>query len=1066
MNYKKSLLLLTLSILFILPLQAQFSLRLTESHKDLKAAIANFELGHYQQTQTDVQKYLSGLKQQNTHSIYTATATFYDLMASLAQNKAGSKIALAAFLKETPFASLQQYGYFRMAKFLFQSQDYENAIPFYERADINYLSNNEISARNFELAYCYLINNQIDKVKPLFNSIKDVQGEYYGPGNYYNGVVSYYNGDYDAALKSFDAVKNEAVYKDAVQFYMAELNYFKGNKDKALELAINYLGNKDLGYVPQMAQLASQIYYEKEDYASASKVLKEYASATNASREDDYFRSGYTYYQIGDLAHALVEFEKIKSGNTLLGAQGLYYSGLCYLKLGDKENALAAFSASLLNPKIGSLKEDVQFNVAKLNYDLDKKEDAETRLDEFISQYPTSLYYKDAVEMLALLSLKDQNFEKAIAAFNKLGNLTPVFQAIYQKMNYARGIQLLKDGNSQLAVPLFTESLKYPVNDDLNGLAEFWKAECLYRLGDYYNALSASNKFINQPGPGNSPALIRSAYLINAYAYKHLNDSTSLKLAYVAYLDTTGDLSTPQILSNMDTLKPNYVPSHVPFVEANPYIFVYELPSQDIKFLYRPMPLKPMSFEKRVTLPNNKNYIKAGYGSIKTSILEVGYDLSEDVHQDLYLNISQRSSNAQRVLQDASATCVALTHKRDIKNYRLTAQIGLDRNVVRTYGMNNPESISNASARIRYVNPTLQVEVAPIIPNKLAIDYSVLLNAGVYNRSVYQNGLLGSNEINFRLQIPASRQLNESTKLNVGLDMDANANHYQSMTSTTSFFSIKPSIEKTYNQARIMLGLYPTFGQKTHLLPQLKITNPITNIHSQLEVGIESELLANSYKSQSQLNPWLAIPSGLIQTKRSLYYASLFGSPRNNFNYEVKFGLGNVKNLPLYFNDQANNKQFGVTYEPNAMIMSLQAHVEYHLNYNTNAGASLNYEPIVSTKTFNHIWHYIPMQLDVYAKYVYRNALMLRADLLTRSGIAVLENGNDNKKVNGAFDFNLQANYFLNERWSVFLEGNNLLNNKYQRWYLYPTYGANMAFGLVYSFNKSISSNFKNLQIK
>lgn len=208
------------TILFLLavelPALAQLNLRFTEEHNKLKSAINHFELGHYPQVKQDVNSYLLNTTKRNASDIFSATAKFYLLMANLAQNQPNAKTQLATFLIESPFASLQQYGYFKLAQYLFEQQDYINAMPFYEKADINYLSNKEIIKRNFELAYCYLINNQIEKVKPLFASISGVRSEYQGPGTYYNGVISYYAGDYDAALKNFEAVSKLDDYKEIV----------------------------------------------------------------------------------------------------------------------------------------------------------------------------------------------------------------------------------------------------------------------------------------------------------------------------------------------------------------------------------------------------------------------------------------------------------------------------------------------------------------------------------------------------------------------------------------------------------------------------------------------------------------------------------------------------------------------------------------------------------------------------------------------------------------------------------------------------------------------------------
>ncbi len=1070
MNCKK-LTILFLCFFIAQSVQAQFSLRITEEHEKLKSAISNFELGHYHQTQQDVKDYLAGLNQKTDQDIYTATAHFYDLMSAMGQGTKGSTAALADMLLNTPYASLQQYGYFRLAKYLFSQQDYVQAIPFYETTDITYLSNQEISQRNFELAYCYLLNNQIEKVGPLFNTIKDVQGEYYSPGNYYNGVVAYYQGDYDGALKSFKSIETQEAYQEVVPFYIAELNYLKGDKNKALRLAKAYLKTDKEKYKSQMAQLASQIYFEKNDFTNAKKYIDESAQKGELY-DDDYFRLGYTHYQVGDVAKAITYFEKVKPSNKSVGTQALYYLGLCQLKNGEKENALNTFDLAMTASDIGDLKEDISFNAAKLTYDLGKTVEAEQKLDAFINVYPSSKYYNDAVEMLALLTIKEKNFDKSITTLNKLGNLTPVFQIVYQKVNYARGIQMLKDGNASLAIPYFNEATKYPVNEDINGLSEFWKSECYYRLGQYQDAITSVNKFINKPGRGNNPALLKNASLSGAYIYYHLDDKENMTQSYVNYLDTVGGALTVQnVIDDLDTIKPNYVPSHIPFVETNPYIFIYKMPTQNVDFVYKPNPLQPIAFGKRTALPNNRNFIKATYGNLNTTRFDLGYDLSDDIGQDLYLNIAHRASSRKNSLQQASQNSLTLTHKRDIKQYRLTATLGLNRNVVHTYGISGADDFfkvrGSEPAKIRYFNPTITAEVSPIYENKLGLNYSLQLETGIYNRAVFASNQIGSNEINFRVFAPISKALGENGTLNMNVLLDANNNAlknpgWASPNYSTSIFALQPSYERDWKDVKISVGLYPTFGQEVHFLPNVFARKFISQIASYAQLGVESELQVNSFKNLSTLNPWLSPANNLAQTKRTLYYASLSGSMKNNLNFNFKAGYGRIKNIQGFISSEfGNNGDFYLRYA-DVNIVSLQAQAEYHINYNTNAGASLSYEPVLGET----ISHYVPLQFDVYAKYVYDNTLLLRADLLSRSGTTALSTDASETKLSGAFDLNLHANYLINNRWSVFLEGNNLLNNKYQRWNNYPNFGLNVLGGIVYSFNKSLSTAGKNLQIK
>jgi outer membrane receptor protein involved in Fe transport len=54
--------------------------------------------------------------------------------------------------------------------------------------------------------------------------------------------------------------------------------------------------------------------------------------------------------------------------------------------------------------------------------------------------------------------------------------------------------------------------------------------------------------------------------------------------------------------------------------------------------------------------------------------------------------------------------------------------------------------------------------------------------------------------------------------------------------------------------------------------------------------------------------------------------------------------------------------------------------------------------------------------------------------------------------LNPATDVSLSAEYQIIPRLSAFMQVNNLLNNKYQRWYGYEVYGFNIYGGLRLKF--------------
>ena len=87
----------------------------------------------------------------------------------------------------------------------------------------------------------------------------------------------------------------------------------------------------------------------------------------------------------------------------------------------------------------------------------------------------------------------------------------------------------------------------------------------------------------------------------------------------------------------------------------------YELPNQNLLFAYQPGTLKPLALSVDTGGRfNNWNYVKIGYGGLKTPYFETGLSVGDG--RDAGVNIYGRhtSSKGKRHLQDFSMTDIAL----------------------------------------------------------------------------------------------------------------------------------------------------------------------------------------------------------------------------------------------------------------------------------------------------------------------------------------------------------------------------------------------------------------------
>jgi hypothetical protein len=182
-------------------------------------------------------------------------------------------------------------------------------------------------------------------------------------------------------------------------------------------------------------------------------------------------------------------------------------------------------------------------------------------------------------------------------------------------------------------------------------------------------------------------------------------------------------------------------------------------------------------------------------------------------------------------------------------------------------------------------------------------------------------------------------------------------------------------------------------------------------------------------------------------------YVGFKGSAGNHFSYSAKVGFQQHRNMPLFINDTLDGKTFNIVYEDKLNIFQTHAEAEYRVGEKLSAKAVFNWN-IFNIKTQPRAWGIIPIELTTTVRYEILRDLFIKADLWTWDAPAYRGKNGLAYKNDPAFDVNAGAEFRINKNFNVWLQMNNLFNDKYQRWNQYQVFGFNILGGLVYSFNQ------------
>ena len=519
---KRHIIVFVSSIMFSTVVFAQPTHAVTDEEKEyktLKEFIAKEQYGFAYTTVKQLKtKYPANTS--SDHSYINEDINYYNALCELALLQDIGNEEAVAYINSVSNEPRRQLMSFHLAHYYFLKNDYEHAVTYFGMSGYDNLSNEQIADAKFEKAYALFNLRQFAEAKPLFNEIHQVpSNKYYIPANYYYGFISYYDKQYDEALKAFKLVETVDEYKGVVPYYIAEIYYFRGQKDEALRYGESVLSRPtQLYYEAQLKLLIGQIYFEKKEYDKALPLLENYVSSTHKVSKEVLYELSYCYYNAGNTQKAIEGFKQLSSERDSMGQNSMYLLGDLYLKTGDKENARNAFQYSAFNSSNALQQKVSRFNYAKLSYELGYQDVALKALKNYLKAYPGSEYDAEAKEMLVALLAGTNNFSDALAVYESMGKPTPAMQKIYPSILYGKAIEYLNDRALTKADELFAKIITDPNAGNKASYAHFWRGEIAYRQQRYDDAVRELSVFIQRNLPAQGEANQSAAQYDLAYS--------------------------------------------------------------------------------------------------------------------------------------------------------------------------------------------------------------------------------------------------------------------------------------------------------------------------------------------------------------------------------------------------------------------------------------------------------------------------------------------------------------------------------------------------------------------
>ena len=383
----------------------------------------------------------------------------------------------------------------QVADIAFAEKDYERALAYYARLPLGGLTREQRDEVRFRMGYAAFVQKDFASATRYLSDVRVSEGDYREPATYYYALSRYYANDIMGARSAFEALKRSERYQDVLPGYLAQLYFADGDYEELIAYAAPLVQDEKTRQADEIALLVGRALFELERYDEALPYLELYAGQGRKMTAADFYQLGYSQYRAGQFEAAAANLKQLSGEDSKLGQQGLYYLGNSYLQLNRRGDARPAFSSVSRMSYDQVLQEEAAWNVAKLNYELGYTQEALVALQAIPAN---SVHYKDAQGLLARVILASRDYARALEVLDNMGVLTPQLRDSRQRVQVLRGLQLLREDQTDEAAKLLSRSLEAGTDAYFSALATYWLGDIAYQKGELAQASQRFNSFVGQ----------------------------------------------------------------------------------------------------------------------------------------------------------------------------------------------------------------------------------------------------------------------------------------------------------------------------------------------------------------------------------------------------------------------------------------------------------------------------------------------------------------------------------------------------------------------------------------
>jgi len=477
----------------------------------------------------------------------------------------------------------------------------------------------------------------------------------------------------------------------------------------------------------------------------------------------------------------------------------------------------------------------------------------------------------------------------------------------------------------------------------------------------------------------------------------------------------------------------------------------YDIPPQNLFFAYQPVTLKPLTLDTDTSLQlGDRNQLKVGFGNFTTPYVSGAFSFGDGKHNLLNVYGDYISSRGKIKNQDFSEINLKGMGSIFTEKNETYAGVAFAQHEYYQYGYDHSiHDYLKQSLRRSYQDLSAKVGYRNIALNSLGINYDPHLELHAFTRE----GKVS--ETDLIVNIPAEKRFGDK----VSLKVEARGNFAKyteknsSLQLTNNLFELAPELVFYSDRFTFHGGVTPSWNNNTvAILPNIYGEAQLQEKVLVIQAGWIGRYIANTFRSLSKQNPYMEDPTFLNNTKEVQFYGGIKATVGTHFNFNAKAAFISYKDMPLFVNDPEDGKSFILTNESSLKNLQIHGDMNFISQDKFTVTAALDLNTYTGMHDNAKAWGLFPLQFTGSLRWNAFKQLLLKGNLYAFSGAQALLNDGSEKNMKGGTDLSAGAEFKINKQFSAWLDFDNILNSKYQRWNNYPVYGLQVIGGVLIHF--------------